>query len=86
MNSAAMEMVGVVAADIKPGIQIYIEHGHFYEGGLGYAINRLNPWILAPEKYAAGLQRLKQVVHYGGHTTIGDLATGMFNFSAKPRL
>jgi predicted amidohydrolase YtcJ len=83
MNSAAMEMVGVVAADIKPGMQIDIEHGHFYEGGLGYAINRLNPWILAPEKYAAGLQRLKQVVHYGGHTTIGDLATGMFNFSAE---
>lgn len=83
MNAAAMDMVGVVAADIKPGMQINIEHGHFYEGGLGYAINRLNPWILAPDKYAAGLQRLKAVVHYGGHTSIGDLATGMFNFSAE---
>ena len=83
MNAAAMEMVGVVAAEIKPGMQIDIERGWFFEGGLGYAINRLNPWILAPEKYAAGLQRLKQVVHHGGHTTIGDLATGMFNFSAE---
>lgn len=83
MNSAAMEMVGVVAEDIKPGMQINVECGHFYEGGLGYAINRLNPWILAPDKYAAGLQRLKQVVHHGGHTSIGDLATGMFNFSAE---
>lgn len=83
MNAAAMDMVGVVAADIKPGMQINVEQGHFYEGGLGYAINRLNPWILAPDKYAAGLQRLKQVVHYGGHTSIGDLATGMFNFSAE---
>ncbi|MEC7975272.1 MAG: hypothetical protein VX142_05630, partial [Pseudomonadota bacterium] len=83
MNSAAMEMVGVVAEDIKPGMQISVERGHFYEGGLGYAINRLNPWILAPDKYAAGLQRLKQVVHHGGHTSIGDLATGMFNFSAE---
>ena len=83
MNSSAMEMVGVVAEDIKPGMQINIERGHFYEGGLGYAINRLNPWILAPDKYAAGLQRLKQVVHHGGHTSIGDLATGMFNFSAE---
>jgi len=83
MNAAAMEMVGVVAAEIKPGMQIDIERGWFFEGGLGYAINRLNPWILAPEKYAAGLKRLKQVVHHGGHTTIGDLATGMFNFSAE---
>ena len=83
MNAAAMDMVGVVAAEIKPGMQIDIERGWFFEGGLGYAINRLNPWILAPDKYAAGLQRLKQVVHHGGHTTIGDLATGMFNFSAE---
>ena len=83
MNAAAMEMVGVVAAEIKPGMQIDIERGWFFEGGLGYAINRLNPWILAPQKYAAGLKRLKQVVHHGGHTTIGDLATGMFNFSAE---
>ena len=83
MNAAAMDMVGVDAAEIKPGMQIDIELGWFFEGGLGYAINRLNPWILAPDKYAAGLQRLKQVVHYGGHTTIGDLATGMFNFSAE---
>jgi predicted amidohydrolase YtcJ len=83
MNAAAMDMIGVVAAEIKPGMQIDIERGWFFEGGLGYAISRLNPWILAPEKYAAGLQRLKQVVHSGGHTTIGDLATGMFNFTAE---
>ena len=44
------EMVGVVAAEIKPGMQIDIERGWFFEGGLGYAINRLNPWILAREK------------------------------------
>ena len=54
-------------------MQIEIERGHFYETGLGYAINRLNPWILAPDKYGEGLKRLKQVVHSGGHTTIGDL-------------
>ena len=83
MNAAAMDMIGVVAAEIKPGMQIDIERGWFFEGGLGYAISRLNPWILAPEQYAAGLQRLKQVVHSGGHTTIGDLATGMFNLNAE---
>ena len=66
MNDAAMSMAGIDPAQIKPGMQIDIEQGHFFEVGLGFAINRLNPWILAPEKYAEGLQRLKQVVHHGG--------------------
>lgn len=83
MNDAAMDMAGIEAAQIKPGMQINIEKGHFFEVGLGFAINRLNPWILASEKYAVGLQRLKQVVHHGGHTSIGDLATGLFNFDTE---
>ena len=83
MTDTAMSMAGIDPAQIKPGMQIDIENGHFFEVGLGFAINRLNPWILAPEQYAAGLQRLKQVVHHGGHTSIGDLATGLFNFDAE---
>ena len=83
MSKTAMEMIGVEEERIKPGMQIEIERGHFYETGLGYAINRLNPWILAPDKYGEGLKRLKQVVHSGGHTTIGDLATGLFDFDSE---
>ena len=85
MNDPAMSMVGIDPAQIKPGLQIDIDQGHFFEVGLGFAINRLNPWILAPEKYAEGLRRLKQVVHHGGHTSIGDLATGMFNLDAEAK-
>jgi predicted amidohydrolase YtcJ len=80
MNDGALQMCGINGEAIKPGSQINFEDGHFFENGLGYAINRLNPWILAPEKYAAGLERLKAVVHHGGHTSIGDLATGLFDF------
>ena len=85
MNDPAMSMAGIDPAQIKPGLQIDIDQGHFFEVGLGFAINRLNPWILAPEKYAEGLRRLKQVVHHGGHTSIGDLATGMFNLDAEAK-
>ena len=85
MNDPAMSMAGIDPAQIKPGLQIDIDQGHFFEVGLGFAINRLNPWILAPEKYAKGLRRLKQVVHHGGHTSIGDLATGMFNLDAEAK-
>ncbi len=83
MNDGALEMTAVKEQEIKPGSQIDYAAGHFFENGLGFAIGRLNPWILAPEKYAQGLQRLKQVVHYGGHTTIGDLATGLFDFESE---
>ena len=85
MNDAAMNMAGIDPAQIKPNMQIDIEQGHFFEVGLGFAINRLNPWILAPDRYAEGLKRLKQVIHHGGHTSIGDLATGMFNLDAEAK-
>jgi hypothetical protein len=83
MNDAAMQMAQMDAKEIKQGDQIDIDNGHFFENGLGYAIQRLNPWILAPEVYAEGLERLKKVVHYGGHTSIGDLATGLFDFETE---
>jgi len=83
MNDAALKMTGINATDIKPGAQVDFAKGHFYENGLGLAINRLNPWLLAPDKYAAGLERLKKVVHHGGQTSIGDLATGLFDFESE---
>jgi hypothetical protein len=83
MNDAALKMTEINEQDIKPGAQVDFSNGHFYENGLGLAINRLNPWLLAPDKYAAGLQRLKQVVQHGGHTSIGDLATGLFDFESE---
>ena len=46
-----MNMASIDPAQIKPNMQIDIEQGHF-EVGLGFAINRLNPWILAPDRYA----------------------------------
>ncbi len=83
MNDGALEMVRADNEDIRSGSQINLQAGHFYENGLAFAINRLNPWILAPEKYADGLEKLKAVVHHGGHTTIGDLATGLFDFESE---
>jgi predicted amidohydrolase YtcJ len=83
MNDAALQMADIDPNAIKPGAQIDIERGHFFENGLGLAISRLNPWILAPERYAEGLRRLKQVVHFGGQTSIGDMATGLFDFESE---
>ena len=83
MNDGALAMAGITAGDVRPGSQVNFADGHFFENGLSMAIKRLNPWIMAPEKLAHGLERLKKVVHAGGHTTIGDLATGIFNFDTE---
>jgi len=83
MNDGALALTSIDESDVRPGSQIDYEAGHFYENGLVFAIGRLNRWLLAPEAFARGLERLKQVVHHGGHTTIGDLATGIFDFESE---
>ena len=83
INDGALAMAGIQEQDIKPGSQVDFAKGHFYENGLSLAIRRLNPWILSEERYAQGLARLKEVVHFGGHTSIGDLATGLFDFESE---
>jgi len=83
MNDAALTMTEITQERIRHGSQIDFDRGHFFENGLGFAIDRLNPWILSPQNFSAGLERLKQVVHKGGHTSIGDLATGLFDFETE---
>jgi len=83
MNSAMLAQLDLTAAKIGQRQQIDIAGGHFYENGLGYAINRLNPILLAPDRFRLGLERLRQVAHFGGHTTIGDMAVGIFDFETE---
>ncbi len=83
MNAKALTWLGITESAVGNRQQINLIKGHFYENGLGYAINQLNPHILSPERYTDGLKRLKQVVHAGGHTTIADMATGLFDFDRE---
>lgn len=83
MNTHALEWLTISESDAGNRAQIDYANGHFFENGLGYAIRKLNPYILSPEKYAEGLERLKQVVHFGGHTTIADMAVGIFDFAME---
>ncbi len=83
MNDAALNMLGINAAAIGQREQIDLERGRFFEVGLSYAIGKLNPIILAPEWFERGMQRLVQVVHFGGQTTVGDMAVGIFDFATE---
>ncbi len=83
LSSGFLDHLGLQEASVggRPGIDWAA--GHFYEAGLGYAINKLNPLILAPERYAEGLDRLAEVARHGGHTTLGDMAVGLFDFETE---
>ncbi len=83
LNSAMIKHLGIEEEKVRGRPQIDIDKGHFYENGLGYAINKLNKIIMSPDWIAHGLERLKQVVHFGGQTTVGDMAVGIFDFDLE---
>ena len=83
MNDGALALLGIDQESVGKRQQIDLPRGRFFENGLGYAIQKLNPWILAPDRLHHGLERLRDVVHFGGHTTIADLAVGIFDFDTE---
>jgi len=83
LNTAMMEQLGMAEDALRGRHQIDVERGHFYENGLSYAIGKLNSIILSPQWIDRGLARLKRLVHFGGHTTVGDLAVGIFSFDLE---
>ena len=83
MNDAALKFLDISEEETRGMEQIDYERGRFFEVGLGYALLKLNPYILAPDRLKDGLQKLAQVVHFGGQTTVADLAVGMFDFETE---
>lgn len=80
MNDAALEYLEIKEDDVKNSSQIDFVRGRFFETGLSFALQKLNPYILDQEIFSEGLRKLKEVVHFGGHTTIADMAVGLFDF------
>ncbi len=78
VNSAALAWMELDQAKIPNDAQVKLADGHFYEMGLHLAQQKIVPHLLQPERYKLGLDRLRRVVHFGGHTTIGDMAVGIF--------
>ncbi len=85
LNTAMLTHLEIDLDRLKDRPQIDIERGHFYENGLGYAINRLNRIIMAPDWLDLGLERLKALVHFGGQTSVGDMAVGIFDAELEQR-
>lgn len=85
-NDAAIEWMGVARADLERHPQIDLETGRFFETGLAVAAQAMNRVLLSPERYGRGLELVKQTVHLGGHTTIGELAYPLMNDAMEWRV
>ncbi len=73
-NDAAIDWMGLDRADLERHPQVEPSTGRFFETGLSLAMRGMNPHLLAPQRFSGGLELVKQAIHWGGHTTIGELA------------
>ncbi|MDF1775598.1 MAG: amidohydrolase [Rhizobiaceae bacterium] len=73
-NDAGIEWLGVARADLERHPQIDLSTGRFFETGMAVAAQSLNKVLMEPTRFRRGLELVKQAVHLGGHTTIGELA------------
>ena len=83
VNDATVEWMGLDEVEGERHPQVNMAEGRFFETGLSLAFRYFNKFTLAPKRFADGLERLRQVVHHGGHTTIGDMAAGMFDLEME---
>ncbi|MCP4228460.1 MAG: amidohydrolase family protein [Actinomycetia bacterium] len=63
--------------------QVDVDRGAFFETGLAFGYRYLNHFLLGTERFRAGLDRMRQLIHHGGQTTIGDAAIGMYDFDQE---
>ena len=80
VNDACLRWMELDTAAASRHPQIDLDAGKFFETGLSVALRYLRGFILGTERFRSGLDRMRQVIHQGGHTTIGDAALGFYGF------
>lgn len=86
-NDAAINWMKLDRDALASHPQIDPATGRFYETGLSVAMSGMQPWLLDPARFTGGLRQVRQAIHHGGHTTIGDLAVPLADLEREwPRL
>lgn len=83
VNDACLDWMDIDADAAARHPQIDVDRGAFFETGLSVATRRLAGFLLGTERFRGGLERMRSVIHHGGHTTIGDAALGMYGFETE---
>ncbi|CAN0587509.1 unnamed protein product, partial [Laminaria digitata] len=83
LNSAGIRWLELDEEEVDRHHQVDIANGRFFEMGKLMLLEKLNPYLLDPTRFMQGLERLKQVVRLGGHTTVGDMGIGIFDLDME---
>lgn len=83
LNDAAIELLGIDRDMMERHPQINAETGRFSEMGAMAAVAQLRPFLFSPNWFAEGLKQLHGVLHAGGHTTVADMAWGIFDYELE---
>ena len=79
LNDAAIDWLNEDPATLERHPQINVETGRFSEMGAMVAVAKLRPFLFSPDWFGKGLQKMVKFAHAGGHTTVADLAWGIFD-------
>ena len=79
VNDATLKWMDIPQDTLDSHPHVKLQAGRFFETGLSLAISALKPYLLDPDRISHGLSMLKDIIHQGGHTTIGDMAVGLFD-------
>ncbi len=76
-NDSALAMLGLTQEDTEGHHEVDWEAGKFWENGMHLLTPRM-AFILAPERFGAGMKNFLEMMHQGGVTTALDMGTGVF--------
>ncbi|MDP6344713.1 MAG: amidohydrolase, partial [Alphaproteobacteria bacterium] len=82
-NDAAIDWMGLDRDELARHPQCDPETGRFYETGLSVAFVGMKDYLLSPDRFRRGLELTKQAAHFGGHTTIGDMAVPLMDIDLE---
>jgi predicted amidohydrolase YtcJ len=82
-NDAAIDWMKLNRDDLERHPQIEVSTGRFFETGLSIALEGMKDYLYAPSRFRDGLEQVKRVVHFGGHTTIGDMAVPLVDLERE---
>jgi predicted amidohydrolase YtcJ len=83
LNDGAFKWLEIDENRLSNAHQVDLANGRFYESGKNFVSRKLNPYLLEPTRFKEGLKRLREVVHFGGHTTIADMAIPIFDMKME---
>lgn len=77
-NDAAIDWMEPDREEFERHEQVDLKTGRFFETGLFLAIQSIRRITMAPEWFNRGMEQMKNLMHMGGTTTVGDMAFPLY--------